>query len=27
MPNLVILSIPEIPSDIKLEPLGEVHVG
>jgi flagellar biosynthesis protein FlhA len=27
MPGLVILSIPEIPSDIKLEPLGEVHVG
>jgi flagellar biosynthesis protein FlhA len=27
MPNLVILSIPEIPNDIKVESLGEVHVG
>jgi flagellar biosynthesis protein FlhA len=27
MPGLVILSIPEIPGDIKLESLGEVHVG
>jgi flagellar biosynthesis protein FlhA len=27
MPALVVLSIPEIPSDIKIESLGEVHVG
>jgi flagellar biosynthesis protein FlhA len=27
MPALVVLSIPEIPSDIKIESMGEVHVG
>jgi flagellar biosynthesis protein FlhA len=27
MPNLVILSIPEIPSDIKIESVGEIKVG
>jgi flagellar biosynthesis protein FlhA len=27
MPELIVLSIPEIPNDIKVESLGEVHVG
>jgi flagellar biosynthesis protein FlhA len=27
IPNLTVLSIPEIPNDIKVESLGEVHVG
>ena len=27
MPNLVVLSIPEIDKEIKLESLGEVKVG
>jgi flagellar biosynthesis protein FlhA len=26
IPALVVLSIPEIPNDIKIEPLGEIHV-
>jgi flagellar biosynthesis protein FlhA len=26
MPKLVVLSIPEIPKEIKLENLGEIHV-
>jgi flagellar biosynthesis protein FlhA len=27
IPNLTVLSIPEIPNDIKVESLGEVHAG
>jgi len=27
MPNLVVISIPEVPADIKIEKLGEIRVG